>query len=89
MKTKLMLLIVVMTTYVYAGFNFGECSGTGTFQQQVEAYGGDYTKDVLVGTIPKGIQGLKVSLVSDKDVDIRLYGENNDKIVHWPLRRRN
>ncbi|RUM69545.1 MAG: hypothetical protein DSZ09_05540, partial [Sulfurovum sp.] len=67
-----------------AEFNFQGCSGSGTFEQQIESYNGDYNNAVYVGEIPKGIQGLHINLVSDKDVDIRLYGENNDKIIHWP-----
>jgi len=66
------------------GFDFGQCSGSGTFEQQIDAFGGDYEKTVKVGEIPAGIKGLHVELNSDKDVDIRLYGENDDKIVHWP-----
>lgn len=68
----------------WAGFNFGECAGSGKFEQQIEHYGGDYENAVKVGEIPQGIIGLKIELISNKDVDIRLYGENNDKIVHWP-----
>jgi M6 family metalloprotease-like protein len=69
---------------MWAGFNFGECSGSGSFEQEIENYNGDYENVVMVGSIPEGIQGLRVDLISDKDVDIRLYGENEDKIVHWP-----
>ena len=71
-------------TNIQAGFDFGECSGAGTFEQKIIQYGGDYEKVVEVGTIPKGIQGFKVQLTSDKDIDIRLYANNLDKIVHWP-----
>ena len=66
------------------GFNFSECSGSGSFEQQIQHYGGDYENAITVGTIPIGIEGLNIELTSDKDVDIRLYGQNNDKIVHWP-----
>ena len=65
------------------GFNFGECSGSGSFEQQINYYDDDYENAITVGEIPKGIQGLKISLKSDKDVDIRLYA-GADKIVHWP-----
>ena len=85
---KIFLIVTMLLTFVSANFNFGECSGSGTFEQQIEYYGNqsiyDLDKAVLVGTIPQGIQGLRVELISDKDVDIRLYGENGDKIVHWP-----
>jgi len=76
--------VVLLMTQSYADLNFDGCSGSGTFEQQIESYNGDYNKSVYVGEIPKGIQGLHINLISDKDVDIRLYGDNNDKIVHWP-----
>ena len=75
-----------MGTQAYAlndGFNFGECSGSGSFEQQINHYGGDYENAITVGEIPAGIQGLHISLESPKDVDIRLYA-GEDKIVHWP-----
>jgi len=86
---KIIILSMLAATYgLYAEekpkFHFDECSGSGTFEQQINAYGGDFEKTVLVGKIPEGIKGLHVELTSDKDVDIRLYGANNDKIVHWP-----
>ena len=79
----LFLLTMLLSTALNANFNFGECYGSGTFEQQIHKYT-NYEDAALVGTIPAGIKGLKVTLVSDTDVDIRLYGENEDKIVHWP-----
>ena len=76
--------IILATTQSYAEFDFGECSGSGTFEQEIVHYNGDYEKTTTVGTIPAGIEGLKIELLSDKDVDIRLYGANQDKVVHWP-----
>ncbi|RUM71359.1 MAG: hypothetical protein DSZ08_03150, partial [Sulfurovum sp.] len=84
MKNKIILLWILFISIIHAEFNFQGCSGSGTFEQQIESYNGDYNNAVYVGEIPKGIQGLHINLVSDKDVDIRLYGVNNDKIVHWP-----
>ena len=77
-------LICSGTLWAETGFNFGECSGSGTFAQHIDAYGTDKENAVTVGTIPKGIQGLEVNLTSEADVDIRLYADNGDKIVHWP-----
>ncbi|CAA6803620.1 MAG: Unknown protein [uncultured Sulfurovum sp.] len=81
---KYILLSILFWTNLYANFNFGECQGSGTFEQQIEHYQGDYEHTVVVGSIPVGIEGLHIELVSDKDVDIRLYAANDDKIVHWP-----
>ena len=75
--------IGLLTSPILAGFDFGECSGEGTFQQEIHQYQ-NYEDTVTVGEIPKGIQGLRIELISDKDVDIRLYAANNDKLVHWP-----
>lgn len=84
MKKRIIISTVLSLTTLWAGFDFGECSGSATFKQQINHYNGDYEKVVEVGTIPQGIIGLRVELISDKDVDIRLYGDNSDKIVHWP-----
>jgi len=84
MKHHFIATLLLITTALNANFNFGECSGSGTFEQQIVHYAGDYEKTSMVGTIPAGIEGLRIELTSDKDVDIRLYGENEDKIVHWP-----
>lgn len=81
---KILQISTLLSTMLFAEFNFGECAGSKSFEQAIEAYKNDYEKTVTVGSIPKGIQGLKVTLISDKDVDIRLYGSNDDKIVHWP-----
>jgi hypothetical protein len=73
-------------TQAYAlndGFNFDECSGSGSFEQEINHYGGDYENAIEVGQIPTGIQGLRITLESDRDVDIRLTA-GEDKIVHWP-----
>jgi len=84
MKKEIIFTILLIISPLWAGFNFGECSGSGTFEQHIEHYGGDKENAVTIGDIPAGIKGLHVQLKSEKDVDIRLYGENNDKIVHWP-----
>ena len=81
---KTLLLIILLSTTLWSNFNFGECSGSGTFEQQIVQFSNNYENTTIVGEIPSGIQGLKIFLISDNDVDIRLYGENNDKIVHWP-----
>ena len=70
----------MVTQNLHADFTFGECSGHDTFQQQI-----NLNQDIFVGSIPKGIKGLHVELISDKDVDIRLYkSETGYKVVHWP-----
>ena len=66
------------------GFDFTGCSGSGTFEQQINYYDGDFENAITVGEIPQGIQGLRITLESPEDVDIRLYSENGDRIVHWP-----
>jgi len=86
MRKKLLLAASLVVTNAYAlndGFNFDECSGSGSFQQQINHYMGDYENVITVGEIPAGIQDLNITLTSDKDVDIRLYA-GEDRIVHWP-----
>ena len=51
-------------------------NGTGEFIQDIKK--GDTS---LVGVIPKGIDGVSISLTSSNDLDIQLYGENNIPIV--------
>jgi len=79
---------IIVNTNLYAGFDFGgdnSCEGgSGTFQQQINHYGGDYENAITVGTIPKDLKDVYISLKSDKDVDIRLYDIDGTKIVHWP-----
>jgi len=96
MQKKIIFPMLLLTSTVWAGFDFGECSGSGTFEQEIIYYAGDYENASTVGEIPEGIQGLNIQLISDKDVDIRLYGDTSsnmqDKIVHWPhgmLKRHN
>ena len=67
-----------------AGFDWGngdgDCSGSGSFQQQIA-----YDDTVEVGDIPSGKEGVYIKLTSDEDVDIQLYDKNTgEKIVHWP-----
>jgi len=80
---KILVLLPFMIFQTWAKFNFGECSGSKSFQKEIKAYQNN-TDDLLIGTIPAGIKGLDIELKSDKDVDIRLYGQNDDKIVYWP-----
>ena len=83
MKNYFIVVLLLISTVLNADFNFGECSGSGTFEQEIHKYK-TYEDAALVGSIPRGIKGLHIELISNKDVDIRLYGENEDKIVHWP-----
>jgi len=61
-------LVCSTTLWAQSGFQPGGCSGSDTFFQHIETYGGDMEKAVTVGVIPKGIQGLEVKLLSTKDV---------------------
>lgn len=86
---KLFVSFVVFPCLANAGFDFGGdgegCDGgSGSFEQQINHYGGDYEKSITVGPIQKGLKDVSISLKSDKDVDIRLYDVNGKKIVHWP-----
>jgi len=88
MTKKLLLAVTLLATNAYAlndGFDFGEeCTGgSGSFEQQINHYSGNYENAITVGEIPEGIKDLNITLTSDKDVDIRLYA-GDDKIVHWP-----
>ncbi len=80
---QLLLILTILTSNVFADFNFGECSGSGAFEQQINKFT-SFEDAITVGEIPQGIQGLHIDLKSDNDVDIRLYAQNGDKIVHWP-----
>jgi len=84
MKNKILATALLASTSLWGEFDFNGCSGSEEFEQQIQAYGGDYENTTLVGTIPTGIKGLKVELTSDQDVDIRLYGENSYPLIHWP-----
>lgn len=86
---KLFVSFVVFPCLANADFDFGGdgegCDGgSGSFEQQINHYGGDYEKSITVGPIQKGLKDVSISLKSDKDVDIRLYDVNGKKIVHWP-----
>ena len=82
-KKTIILLFLLLTSIISAHLNFVECSGSGTFEHHIHKHTNDEDA-VNVGELPKGIQGLRIYLLSDNDVDIRLYGSHNDKIVHWP-----
>jgi hypothetical protein len=76
-------LLATNLPIVRAEFDF--CSGSssdggyGTFQQQIL-----HDAIVIVGEIPRNIEGLSIQLQSDKDVDVQLYdGEDGTPIVKW------
>jgi len=88
MRHVIVALAILLYVPLWADtFNFGECSGWGTFKQEIHQFE-NYEDVVTVGEIPEGIIGLHIELISDNDVDIRLYGNKangtEDKIVHWP-----
>ncbi len=78
------ILLAGSATGTGEGFDFGDCSGSGTFEQEIAPYAGNVDSAITVGSIPAGLHGLRISLTSEADVDIRLYGANNEKVVHWP-----
>jgi hypothetical protein len=91
MKIKKIVVSLSLITVVnlYGGFDFGGSDGgceggDGNFQQQIAYWDNDPEKTVTVGTIPKDLKDVYISLRSDEDVDIRLYDTNGKKIVHWP-----
>jgi len=89
MKRVVIGLSLITVISLYGGFDFGGTDGgceggSGDFQQQIESWNNDPEKTVTVGTIPKNLKDVDISLKSDKDVDIRLYDANGKKIVHWP-----
>ena len=86
MKKNIILAMLLCGTQAFAlndGFNFEGCSGSGEFEQEIQYYDGDYENAITVGEIPAGIEGLKINVKSDRDVDVRLY-DGSHKIVHWP-----
>ncbi len=89
-KTTALIGVSLLVSNLYGGFDFGGSDGSGcdggdgTFQQQIEYWNNDPEKVVTVGTIPKDLKDVYISLKSDNDVDIRLYDANGKKIVHWP-----
>ena len=90
MNKKVTLISVsLLVNNLYGGFDFGGSNGgceggSGDFQQQIAYWDNDPEKTVTVGTIPKDLKDVYISLKSDEDVDIRLYDANGKKIVHWP-----
>jgi len=81
-KTALLASLIFASAPLYANFDWGgsECSGSGSFQQQISQ---DAT--VQVGTIPVGKEGVEIQLRSSTDVDIQLEDQaSGQKIIHWP-----
>jgi pathogenesis-related protein 1 len=88
-KTIILIGISLLINNLYGDFDFGGSDdgckgGNGNFEQAIESWDNDPEKTIIVGTIPKDLKDIYISLKSDKDVDIRLYDENGTKIVHWP-----
>jgi hypothetical protein len=76
------LLLVLSALGVNAQFDFGGgggsgCDGSGSFQQQIK-------KDTrtLVGDVPKGLKGLKITLTSSADIDIQLTSGSTE-VINW------
>ena len=85
----IIFMLIFPPSLASAGFDFGGDSGgceggNGDFEQQINHFGGDTENAITVGTIPKDLKDVFITLQSDKDVDIRLYNANGEKIVHWP-----
>jgi len=75
----------LFATGISSQFDFGgggddallECSGSGSFQQQI-----DQGNAVVVGKIPSGLIDLEISMKSNQDVDIQLTsGAKN--VINW------
>ncbi|RLC13083.1 MAG: hypothetical protein DRI57_16925 [Deltaproteobacteria bacterium] len=81
----MVLVITLLTAGISsAGFDWGggdgDCSGSGSFQQQI-----NHDDIVEVGEIPAGKEGVYIQLMSDEDVDVQLYDVySGEKIIHWP-----
>ena len=61
------------------GFDWGDCSGSGSFQQQI-------LKDAVVevGEIPAQKEGVRIELTCNNDVDIQLYDKlTNLMVIGW------
>ena len=81
----MMIVFFCFSTITHAGFDWGEgsgeCSGEGSFQQNILQ-----KAVILVGEIPSGKQDVYIKLNSDKDVDIQLYDKNTgNPIVGWNI----
>jgi hypothetical protein len=66
-----------VVTYSWAEMPNCIDQGSGSFTQSIER-----NSVVEVGAIPQGKQNLRITLTSDKDVDIQLY-DGNTPIVMW------
>ena len=56
------------------------CDGSGTFQQQIQE-----GETVIIGNIPAKYEGVRIQLISDRDVDIQLVDMASEtEIVAWP-----
>ena len=76
MTIKLIILSAIVVSQLQGNFNFGgsneNCEGgSGTFEQQINHYGGDYENAITVGTIYKDLKDVYITLYSDRDVDIK------------------
>ena len=78
-KNIILLSSLLLVNSAWAEFDFTECSGSGTFEQNILQ-----NDSISVGTIPIDIEGLSIELQSNKDVDIQLFDTDNNKaIVAW------
>jgi len=81
-KIVLLAAFMLASASSYAGFDWGgsECSGSGTFQQQISQ-----AATVEVGVIPVNKEGVEIQLRASADVDIQLEDSaSGQKIIHWP-----
>ena len=61
------------------GFDWGDCSGSGNFEQQILE-----DDSVVVGDIPSGKEGVYIELQADDDVDIQLFDKaSGEMIIGW------
>jgi len=81
----IVLVLSLATTALNANFDWGsgngECSGEGSFAQQITFY-----DTVEVGQIPKDKQDIYIQLSSEEDVDIQIYdAASGTAIVGWGI----
>jgi len=73
MRFQKIIALVLFSSSAWAGFNFGECSGSGTFKQEIHEFK-NYEDAVTVGVIPAGLKVYVLNLQATK-MSIFVYTE--------------
>jgi len=82
MKKSLMITLLILSTNLFAGFNWGgNCdSGNNSFTDSIP-----YRETKTVGDIPLNKKDIRIELNSPVDVDVQLIDlDNNKEIIAWP-----